>query len=463
MSSLSKQLQSPGRKRQRLHHHSERKETNHKTTSSFPQELSLFTLHPDPQTGLIDKHNFLSTYEKYQVVYFPQLLNGVGKNMSMTSISASGDKRIHWRDISSIFHKLNEKDRSSWTEENYTKTFYDNMNTNNEINVSTKDCQSSPPGAILNNHDQGISVRGYSSFIVQHDKDAMDDVLNSIPMIHLPIAKNSDTNKCENSNSIMRMKYSPCIWFFYGRNDTLSSSSSSSSPQTIPLAGRPEHTDSISHHGTWHYQLSGIKEWHIRPTDELINQMSENVSDVNKDCDKDESRRITISCKEGDVLLINTRLWWHSTIIPEQPIDDMKRSVPSVSYARDIYLSWDNNNNNNNNDDDDDITNDIIKNDSNDNMTNLDGLYASNDIEAGTIIFTEEDMPDCELHRTNENPNCEVVEIENENGKGSISAVVSCRDIKAGEFFCLLESDDEDDEEVDEYDYEEVNNDDNNV
>ena len=74
-------------------------------------------------------------------------------------------------------------------------------------------------------------------------------------------------------------------------------------------------------------------------------------------------------------------------------------------------------------------------------MANLDGLYASNRGEAGTIIFRDEDMPGYELHRTKVNPNCEVVEFENGSG-----TVVSCREIKAGEFFCLLlESDDNED------------------
>mmetsp|Transcript_26557 Transcript_26557/g.30888 ORF Transcript_26557/g.30888 Transcript_26557/m.30888 type:complete len:96 (-) Transcript_26557:101-388(-) len=80
-------------------------------------------------------------------------------------------------------------------------------------------------------------------------------------------------------------------------------------------------------------------------------------------------------------------------------------------------------------------------------MTNLDGLYASNDIGAGTIIFTEEDMPDCELHRCKQNPNCEVTEIDN-----GLSAVISCRDIKAGEFFCILESEDDDNDDESESD-----------
>lgn len=42
------------------------------------------------------------------------------------------------------------------------------------------------------------------------------------------------------------------------------------------------------------------------------------------------------------------------------------------------------------------------------------------------------------LHRTKADPNCELIELED--GEG---AIVSCRNIKAGEFFCILESDDD--------------------
>lgn len=70
-------------------------------------------------------------------------------------------------------------------------------------------------------------------------------------------------------------------------------------------------------------------------------------------------------------------------------------------------------------------------------MSNVDGLYATSDIEAGVIIFTQESMPDCSLHRS-DNPNCEIVETE----EGQM-AVVSARNIKSGEFFCVANSDDE--------------------
>ena len=70
-------------------------------------------------------------------------------------------------------------------------------------------------------------------------------------------------------------------------------------------------------------------------------------------------------------------------------------------------------------------------------MSNVDGLYATNDIEEGVVIFTQDTMPDCSLHRS-DNPNCEIVETE----EGQL-AIVSARDIKSGEFFCVANSDDE--------------------
>ena len=80
-------------------------------------------------------------------------------------------------------------------------------------------------------------------------------------------------------------------------------------------------------------------------------------------------------------------------------------------------------------------------------MTNIDGTYAAEDIEADTILFTEHTMPDCELHRSKTNPNCHVVELEDDITGDSYMAVVSLRDIKAGEFFSILESDDDDDDD----------------
>jgi hypothetical protein len=55
-------------------------------------------------------------------------------------------------------------------------------------------------------------------------------------------------------------------------------------------------------------------------------------------------------------------------------------------------------------------------------------------------------MPNCALHRSVADANCEVVELED-----GTDAIVSTRDITVGEFFCVVESDSESDSE----DYEE--------
>jgi hypothetical protein len=73
-------------------------------------------------------------------------------------------------------------------------------------------------------------------------------------------------------------------------------------------------------------------------------------------------------------------------------------------------------------------------------MTTTIGLYATNDIDEGTIIFQETHMPNCELHTSSTNPNCAVTELED-----GTSAIISSRQITAGEFFCVAESSDEED------------------
>ena len=117
------------------------------------------------------------------------------------------------------------------------------------------------------------------------------------------------------------------------------------------------------------------------------------------------------------------------------------QKYPSVSYARDFWIH----------------KNNAKVKDTNGGsnagaMTNVDGLYAIDDIAEETIIFREDDMPDCELHRTKEieKANCKVVELED-----GMQAVVSSKFISAGEFFCIPESSDEEDIDDDNEDFEE--------
>ena len=213
--------------------------------------------------------------------------------------------------------------------------------------------------------------------------------------------------------------HTSCIWFFFGRNPPTSSSDA--------LKGRKEHT------------LSGNKRWFLRPTDELQQQWKETN---NNNISYSNNNIFEVFCEEDDIIILNTRLWFHSTEIPIQ-------TTPSVSYARDFYVSSQN-----------EETTNYTK------MSNVDGLYATEDIPEGTVIFREEDAPDYELHRSKINPNCEIVEVTNEeddDDEEGKQAVVSIRDIRMGEFFCIAESDDNDEEDDDitiEYDEEEESYDD---
>lgn len=161
------------------------------------------------------------------------------------------------------------------------------------------------------------------------------------------------------------------------------------------MKGRPPHTDSVSHDGTFHYQLCGRKTWHVS---------RHGTSHV-------------IEVGPGDALLIDTKSWTHSTVIPSQQGEG---SAVSISIARDVYLDREK--------------------EKEDGMTNVDAPWATEEIPKGTCIFTASQWPDLQLGRSDD-PNCELVDM------GSDVGIVSTRDIPVGEFFCVAHSDDEEEEE----------------
>jgi U3 small nucleolar RNA-associated protein 6 len=299
-----------------------------------------------------------------------------------------GGKRFTWKKIQGLFVSL-QRDLDSWCIETPPNTDY-----------HLKGRQTVDPAAFLSptlDHPQ----RGYCSFLLQKDVSQLEETLRTLPV--------QDLCSC--------WFHGACVWFFFGRN--------SSGQEAIQ--GRPNHTDSVTHDGTWHYQLSGTKRWYLRPTEELKATWKSHGFDL-----ADETPLpLTVDCCEGDILLINTRLWWHCTEIPVQP-------MPSVSYARDFYFGKP-----------------LREENTATNMSNVDGMYAASDLEAGVIVFRQDDMPDCELHRSSD-PNCEVVFLNDEN----VHAVVSIRAIRAGEFFCVAESSSEEEEEADDDDEEEDDDDD---
>lgn len=365
--------------------------------------VSVPTLVADAETGLVSSEAFFEAYEKHQAV------------LIKTARTQRNDKggELSWRGLAALFVSLTDDDQSTFCLENAA--------------ANGDGSKKGKPEEFLVAPSDDEQRRGYCSFLVQDEK-ALADTLACLPMPQLPLKTSHDS-----STSEKKMRHGPCLWIFFGRNAS----------KEMNLDGRPEHTDSVSHDGTWHYQLSGCKEWHIRPTAELIKRRNDDgrKGKVQKSADPSatagvagsEEGRVIVKCHEGDVLMLNTRLWWHKTIIPPQPTcKGDGKAVPSVSYARDVYF------------DESDGLGSTKKDDGK--MSNLDGLYAADNIDKDTIIFTEEDMPDCELHRS-EDPNCELVQLES-----GLGAIVSRRPIAAGEFFCIAESSDEEDD----YEEEEV-------
>ena len=389
---------------------------------------------------LIFRSEFEELYGPYQALH----IRGYVPDSACTS------DKFHASDIQSLFETLNSQDKESWCIENELS----NNSNNSQTADGAKDTQLSPVEFLsVSNTRQ----RGYCSFLVQHSKKEMNKLfLNRLPMVHLPVIEST----ADGSTNTMKVNYGPCLWFFFGKNYN----DCASSPTT--LKGRVEHTDSVTHDGTWHYQLSGTKIWRLRPTVELVQRIDMHTkqqqkkkctagikrkmdddtdSEVllhnnNEEATNSDKKYIEVECKEGDIIFLNTRLWWHSTLIPPQ-------DTPCISYARDIYFQSSDTSDSCDLDKKSDYID--VQEDTNSkqqsSMANVDGTYAAEDIEADTILFTEQTMPDCELHRSKTNPNCRVVELDDDKTGESYMAVVSLRNITAGEFFSLLESDDEDD------------------
>ncbi|CAE6967736.1 unnamed protein product [Symbiodinium sp. CCMP2592] len=228
----------------------------------------------------------------------------------------------------------------------------------------------------------------YASFVLQRSRKALSEFLTqTMGPAGAPKFLVERPPRNGGSAAIKLPKHSNAAWVFFGRN-----------PGSRILRGRPEHTDAIQHSGTWHVQLKGEKVWTLKPTDELRRK----VPSLKR------AGRVRVRCMEGDVLCINTRLWWHSTHIPA-------RCKLSLSVARDMYL-------------------DGTRPGACD-MTNVDGHYALKPIQKGAVIFTEDTAPQLELPRSSAS-NCELRESQ----RGSL-VVVAKRVIKKGEWFSLSDSD----------------------
>lgn len=245
-------------------------------------------------------------------------------------------------------------------------------------------------------------------------QDVLDSVLESLPLPELQPAGPSPSGGREACGAdATSVKHSACLWFFVARCDT-------------DMPGRAEHTDTIEHDGTWHYQLRGKKRWYIRPTEELLARTADELEGASTAAGVAEGKRLVVDCGPGDVLLINTQLWWHQTEIPRTT---HAPGQLSISYARDVFLSERpaaSQEAEEEAEEEADCTTD---------MGNRDQFRVEGSIEEGDVIFPEDDLPEVSLPAS-KTPNCQYIVWEPTGGK----VVVALRDIEEGECLTVPES-----------------------
>ena len=229
----------------------------------------------------------------------------------------------------------------------------------------------------------------YCSFIAQGGKcESIENFEATLPLVDLPFGRGEIT--CTKP-----------IWTFVGKNDG-----------NKYIEGRKEHIDAVSHDGTWHVQSSGKKIWYVRPaetsewgTDKSSNLIISGCGAHNLDSGENELNsipRLRVECDTGDVLLINTRMWWHQTHLPPTG----KPHGLSISYARDFFApSLRHVNAPQRVECDSDQVSSKRKegnsveeeNEDEEEYTNVDGLYASRNVVSGEVVLTEDEMPDCSV------------------------------------------------------------------
>ena len=228
-----------------------------------------------------------------------------------------------------------------------------------------------------------------------------------------------DDDKTKSGEDPNNIFISDPYWLFVGRNTS-----------TTPMMGRTEHTDGILHDGTFHFQVVGQKTWKLRPTTELRTMCDEHYDLALKDS-------YVVTVEEGDIFVINTRLWWHQTELPGVPAEPVtsegseaantgKKSKPnspsglSISYARDMYFDGRQ-----------------PEEGESEYMSSMDGAWATGNIPQGTVLFTEKDPP-IRKSKDKNKTNCEMFEVDDEEG-GTQLAVVTSKDITEGDFFVIYD------------------------
>lgn len=294
---------------------------------------------------------------------------------------------------SNILKSCSPRDQKSWSVET------------SEGGTSSSSCSPKPEQFLSSN--QG--PQGYCSFIFQ-DEDAITKVsqlLKDYPT-KLPIIT-EDNNGSKDTGSITT---ADPFWIFVGRH------SCHKGKTTENRKGSSEHTDDIQHDGTFHYQFSGAKIWKIRPTQEMLQRCKKRVPSM-----RISEEPITIVVQTGDILVLNTCLWWHATELP--PSD-----VESISFARDIYLR----------NEQDSSCDSSSSSTTSEAMNFQEGAWAVGFLEKGTLLYMESEEPPSIMARapTKSEANCQIIELHDpEKHEGCRWAIEALRDIQESEFFVL--------------------------
>jgi len=359
--------------------------------------------------------------------------------------------------ILETLQSASHRDQESWTIETSS---HEDKNSKKRINCETsaattnKDCYE--PSEFLS---ANATQNGYCSFLLRDNSDRAVTKFTQTYARHssLPVFQHDDddnnatTKKTKvnttisNSGAIINLNNNTTstmstisvaqpYWIFVGRN---------SSP-TESLKGRTEHTDEIHPDcgGTFHFQAAGSKLWKIRPTETLRTKCN-NLGTKLKDS-------YEIMVEQGDILVINTHLWWHQTEIPPLATTSTANNVKhtrkrgldcggtapkttttppclSISYARDIYLHGA----------EPPTDNDM-------DVTNQEGAWATGFIAKGTTLLTEDANPPMNRTSIEDKSNCKLVVLGTNGDDGEEQwAVLATKDIQEGEFFLLLKQEDD--------------------
>ena len=222
------------------------------------------------------------------------------------------------------------------------------------------------------------------------------------------------------------------------KRETESETKSDNEAAANTLVGRAEHVDEVTHSGTYHIQIAGTKTWKIRPHPDsmLAEELSINGSVGDNGKNKRNRWNLEITVEEGDVFVLNTKIWYHRTELNYKGSsndsieggNNSSASEWSISAAHDFYLPVP-------------CPRDVKKRES---------VFANGDEKEGSDEEIPEDLP------RSANPNCVLIEIDAHGDAGDSDAddrsaasgteiaLVALRDIAEGESLSIAFDDDAD-------------------